>query len=117
MNAEQTLNSKITNAVASAVASPATAAKPEDVRPISASVIAAVVPAILSATNNEPWWQSRVTWGAILSLVASILAIFGVAFPSELQGQVLTAIMAAVPLIGGLVTLYGRWAAKTPIGK
>lgn len=116
MSAEQTLNSKITNAVASAVNSPVTAAQPEDVKPISASVIAAVVPAILSATNNEPWYQSRVTIGAIVSIAIPILGLIGIKSDVIDANQLTALLVAAGSVVGGIITIYGRWKAKTPIG-
>ncbi len=110
------LTPAVVKAVQKAAASPDTATKPQDAAIVASNILTEVVPIVAHATNNEPWWQSRVTWGAILSIVATILGIFGLTFPAELQGQVLTAIMAAIPLVGGIVTLIGRWVAKKPLG-
>lgn len=110
---------QVTSQVAAAVA--ATVAKPEvnaDLSAVPAIVkaLGPVIDAVMHSTNNEPFYQSRVFWGSIIALVAAVLGAFGVAFPSDLQGQVLTAVMAALALVGPLVALYGRFKAKKPIG-
>jgi hypothetical protein len=118
--------SKVRNAIAgavvagvtSAVASPSTAAQAADRPIITNAVLQQLEPVIASATNNEPWYQSRVTWGAILGGVAGLLGVVGKAdlLPAELQGRIIDGIIAAGPLIAMGVVLYGRWAAKKPIG-
>jgi hypothetical protein len=110
--------SAVVAATSTAIANPATAAQPADKPIIAQTVIDAVTPIIANATNAEPWYQSRVTWGAILAGVAGILGIFGKAdlLPAELQGRIIDGIVAAGPLIAMGVVLYGRYAAKKPIG-
>ena len=66
-------------------------------------------------TNQEPWYRSRVTWGALITLAASVGSGFGVVLgPEEIEAAV-TVLTAGATLIGGVVTLYGRWIAKRPI--
>lgn len=72
---------------------------------------------IVNQTNQEPWYQSRVTWGAILAGVSGALAVFGYQLPAEVQGKILDGIIAAGPLVSMAVVLYGRWVAKKPIGE
>ena len=79
-------------------------------------VIDKVAPVVLNQTNNEPWYQSRVTIGALLAVLSGLLGAFGYALPDELRGQILEIVIAAGPVIGGAVALYGRWVAKKPIG-
>lgn len=76
-----------------------------------------VQPVIDHLTNNEPWYQSRQTWVAILGLLSSVLAIFGVAFPAEVQAQVLGIITAIVGIITTGTLIYNRYFAKKPIGQ
>lgn len=69
---------------------------------------------VINQTNNEPWFQSRVTLGSFggilgaLAVIANMFANGGVDVV-ELSGALAT-------LIGAGVALYGRWAAKKPIG-
>lgn len=101
-----------------AINNPATSATTGDKRIIAESVLKEIEPVVLNATNMEPWYQSRVTWGAILGGVAGMLAVFGQAdlLPAELQGRIIEGIVAAAPLISMGVVLYGRYVAKKPIG-
>lgn len=117
MDARQKLENKIIGAVVSAVGNPAVPAQPGAVSPIVDAVTSRIVPEIISATNNEPWYRSRVTLGALLAAIAGVLGLFGYAFPLEAQGKVIDFILALGPLIGAALTLYGRWAAKRPIGE
>ena len=68
-------------------------------------------------TNNEPWYQSRVTIGAIVSIAMPILGLVGVTAdiisPDELTGLIL----AAGVIVGGLTTLWGRYISRKPIGQ
>lgn len=83
-------------------------------------IAASLKPQLLHVTNNEPWYQSRVTWGTIISLISAILAIFGVTIEAEVQLNLLNGIVAlaaAIGLIAGpLYSLYGRFIARKPIG-
>lgn len=105
--------------VAAAVA--ATVARPDVKADLSAvpaivNALGPVIDAVMHSTNTEPFYQSRVFWGSVIALVAAVLGAFGIAFPSDMQGQVLTGVMAGFALVGPLVALYGRFKAKKPIG-
>ncbi|WP_037437178.1 hypothetical protein [Sinorhizobium fredii] len=117
MDARQKLENKIIGAVVSVVGNPAVPAQPGAVSPIVDAVTSKILPEIINATNNEPWYASRVTLGAILAASAGVLGLFGYAFPAEVQGKVLDLIIALGPVIGGALALYGRWAARKPIGE
>lgn len=82
-----------------------------------ADAIASTVTApVLHATNNEPWYQSRVTWGAIVSIGTGLLGALGVA-TDWLDAETAIALgMGLGSVIGGGFTLYGRWKARKPIG-
>jgi muramidase (phage lysozyme) len=80
---------------------------------IADTVINEVGPVIDHLTNNEPWYQSRVTLGALASIIAGVAAIAGYAWDA---GAVLQFLIAIGPVVGGFLALYGRWAAKKPIG-
>lgn len=100
----------------SAAASPNIAIDRSAVQPVAQTIAARVEPIIQHATNSEPWYQSRVTLGALLALVSGVLAALGYVMPDELRGQVLDLLVAAGPVIGGIVALWGRWVAKKPLG-
>lgn len=75
-----------------------------------------LAPVINHLTNNEPWYQSRVTWGAIITTVASLCSAFGFALAPEDIDVIVGFVTAAGTLIGAGVTLYGRWKATKPLG-
>src|SRR5262245_47786917 len=109
------IKSKIETAVTSAVSDPKVRAQVSAIPSILAA-IEPVVDQFLHSTNNEPWYRSRVTWGTIITFLGAVLMLFNIDFSADLQKQVLDLVMAAVPIVGGLVTLYGRWRATVPIG-
>lgn len=87
-----------------------------DVGVITSKVLGEVEPIVAHATNNEPWWQSRVTLGALLAAIAGVLGIFGFSLAPEDQSKILDLIVAIGPVVGGAIALYGRWFAKKPLG-
>lgn len=84
--------------------------------PVAAAVVDKVTPIILHATNNEPWYQSRVTLGALLSILTGALGAAGVATDWIDPDQIIALVLAIGPVLGGMVSLYGRWKARKPIG-
>ena len=74
-----------------------------------------VAPVIEHLTNNEPWYRSRVTWGAIFAILGGVatigtMAANGVPLSWETYGT------PALSIWGGVQALYGRWKARKPIG-
>ncbi|PPE80588.1 hypothetical protein C3941_08570 [Kaistia algarum] len=68
-------------------------------------------------TNAEPWYASRVTWGAIIAALAPILGlVLGRTVSVADQASIVEIGTAAGTLAGAGLALYGRWVAKTPIG-
>jgi hypothetical protein len=70
---------------------------------------------VVNQTNQEPWYQSTVTIGAAITLITGGYAL-GYDF---LDGTVPTPAEfapAAGPVIGALITLYGRWFQRKPLG-
>lgn len=114
---QNVIRSAIVAGAAAAAASPSTNATPSDTREIAARVEREVAPVVAHATNSEPWYQSRVTLGSLLGIVAGIVGIFGYSFGIEDQAKVVDLIIALAPVIGGALALYGRWAAKKPLGQ
>lgn len=115
-DAKVAITNEMTSAVTSAISNPSVKAELSAVPAIIAA-LTPVIDNILHSTNNEPWYQSRITWGSILTLVAVILGAFRIAFPAELQNAILDAILTiGIPTVGALIALIGRWKSKKPIG-
>jgi len=83
----------------------------------------AIQPVLEHLTNNEPWYQSRVTWGAIIAGVAGVAGLLGYSFDAEDQAfwvdnisQGITLATSIASLLGGAIAWYGRWKAKKPLG-
>ncbi|OLP56838.1 hypothetical protein BJF92_12260 [Rhizobium rhizosphaerae] len=113
----RTLQAAITTAVTRAVQDPDVNAAPEAAGPIIAAVTQTVLPDVLHATNNEPWYRSRVVLGSLMTILAAILALFGVGFDLEMQSKLIDLILAAAPILGAGYALYGRLKARRPIGR
>lgn len=78
----------------------------------------AVAPIIAHATNSEPWYQSRVTWGVIVAAVATMVKpLTGELFDAAQTQDIVNALTSAGQLFGFGLTLYGRYIAKKPIGQ
>ncbi len=114
-NASTKLRDQITGAVQRTVKRSDIPADYPAIQPIAEAVIKEVGPDILSATNNEPWFASRVTLGAIASLVGGSYSLVLDFFDGTLPTP--ESLTAQVAVIGGAaLTLYGRWAARRPLG-
>jgi hypothetical protein len=96
------------------IASPQTTVTSAEAPAVRQEVANAVAPVIEHLTNNEPWYQSRVTWGAVFAILGGIATIGTAAANGETSAEVYTT--AGMSILGGLGTLYGRWAARKPLG-
>lgn len=72
-----------------------------------------VAPVIEHLTNNEQWYQSRVTLGSIAAILCGVAGLFGYALDVQ---QATELIVIAGSIIGPAFALYGRWKARKPIG-
>lgn len=90
---------------------------PRDIGVVSEAIARQIAPQIAHEANAEPWYQSRVTWGALVSIGTGIAALAGYAISPDDLEQIIVIGTAGGTLIGGLTTLYGRWKAKKPIGQ
>lgn len=76
-----------------------------------------VAPLVEHATNTEPWYLSRVTWGAVVAGVSPLLGlVLGAAPTLEEQSRLAEIGAAAGTILGAGLALYGRWLARRPIG-
>lgn len=110
------LNEMIKDAVTVAVDKPSVEAKDSSIVPISKEVQKEVVPHVLHLTNNEPWYQSRVTWGAIITILVPLAGVAGIQLDWLDADQFVSLMTAFATTVGGFITLYGRWVATRPIG-
>jgi uncharacterized protein YcfJ len=116
--AAEMLKSKISTAVIETVQRSDVDASPNAIAPIVNAVTAKIAPQIINATNQEPWYQSNVTWGSIVAIASPIVGqIVGHQFTAEEQAMVTATITAAGAAIGGAWALWGRWVAKKPLGQ
>lgn len=101
----------IADAAKAAVTDAGTTMTPNQVKAVTKEVSAVVV----NQTNQEPFYQSTVTIGALITIIGGgygfILNFTDGTIP---DGTEFTAMIT--PLIGAVVTLYGRWIRKTPLG-
>jgi hypothetical protein len=102
---------QMTALIAAKVSNPLVKAELEAVPDIVDAIKPAVL-SILHSTNNEPWWQSQVTWGQIITGAGLALTAAGVTVNAPYV-ELLSSL--AVPVAGIAVTLYGRWKAKKPL--
>jgi hypothetical protein len=111
------LATAVATAISSTVARPEVEANAQAVPALVEAVTREVTPIVENATNSEPWYRSRVTWGAIASIVLPLLGAFGVRSDIIDADQFVALGLALGTAAGGLLTLYGRWKAKRPIGQ
>lgn len=89
---------------------------PAAARQVEHRVMDEVAPIVQNLTNNEPWYRSRVTWGALVAIALPLLRAIGVNTDLIDQGSVVDIIMSLVAAAGGLYVLYGRYVGKKPLG-
>ena len=69
--------------------------------------------------ETKPWWQSKTIWGAIITIVALILSLFGVQIDEQTKQVLVNEFVAAATAIGGIVgavlSIYGRIKAEKRI--
>lgn len=112
---KETIRDAIVKGAFEAARSPDTATQGSDVNVITSKVLTEVAPIVAHATNNEPFYQSRVTIGAVIGLVGGLYTL-GLDFADGTPPTV-EAFTAQATVIGGaILTLYGRWIAKKPLG-
>lgn len=116
MNQKDAITAIIASGVRSVAVNPGTALSTAEAGPVAKAITEQVLPGLQHATNTEPWYQSRVTWGAIVSIGTGLLGAVGVATDWIDPDQVIALGLGLGSVVGGLVTLYGRWKARKPIG-
>ena len=96
------------------ITSPKTTVTVAEAPVVRQEIADAVSPMIAHLTNSEPFYRSRVSWGACFAILGGVAtigtAVANGTFSPEIHGP------ALMSILGGVTTLYGRWKARTPIG-
>lgn len=83
--------------------------------PLSTNAVQDVAQVVINQTNNEPWFQSKITLfsiGGVITASLGIVAMFAgqAEFDPVLLGTHITTIATFVGV------LWGRWVARKPLG-
>lgn len=105
----------IANSVREVALNPATPLAVQDAGPVTKAITDKIAPSILHVTNNEPWYQSRVTWGALGAIVLPLLGFAGITSDVVSLNDFIVGGMTLASVVSGAVTLWGRWKARKPI--
>lgn len=73
-------------------------------------------PTLINATNQEPWYQSRVYTGLISSVIGGAGLLFGKRIAPEHMATLVEIISAILTLGGQIWSWYGRTFPNKPIG-
>lgn len=109
------VTSAVVAGVLKAIKNPDTSAAMRDRPAITDAVLDQVVPIVVNATNAEPWYQSKVTIGAVLTLVTAGYAL-GLDFADGTPPDVNSFSAQMGTIAGALVVLWGRWLPGKPLG-
>lgn len=67
--------------------------------------------------KTKKWWQSKTIIGAMVSMISTLLASFGVAIAPDLQTEIVTVAVALGGVVGSALSIYGRIKASHTISK
>lgn len=106
----------VTTAVNTVAQSSTTQLSPVDAPLVARQVQAQIAsdPVVQHLTNTEPWWQSRVTLGAIATIFAGLGT--EVTLVSQHNYDVQTHLAGLGAIAGAFLTLWGRWVSTKPLG-
>ncbi|SHE61052.1 hypothetical protein SAMN02745157_0552 [Kaistia soli DSM 19436] len=113
------LAGSLTPAIAAAAARGGAIVPSADLPALGAAVADAIAsdPALNHVANVEPWYRSRVTWGAIIAALAPLIALLaGHELGADERSALVDIAMAGGSIAGALIALHGRWVAKVPLG-
>ena len=65
--------------------------------------------------DTKPWYTSVTVWGAIVSVLASLLSLFKIRLDPQFQADLRDWLLAAATLAGGAAALWGRLRASRRI--
>jgi len=108
---EKTVTQQVQSAVVTTIAKPEVDANMSAATKIIDAVVNGILPTLLNATNNEPWYQSKVLWGQFVVIIGILLNMLGVTLSASMAVMIPT---LGIPLVGAAITIYGRLKAKKP---
>ncbi|MBT9368586.1 hypothetical protein KLP42_01655 [Rhizobium sp. CSW-27] len=65
--------------------------------------------------NAKPWYLSKTIWGGVIALLAALLQATGQQGSPLAEGDLAEAATTLAGAVGGVLSVYGRLAAKTSI--
>lgn len=113
MNLQTTIATGILDEVFKRALKPATQQEVQRAPQVAYEAAKELAPVLVNMTNNEPWWQSRVTWGAIAAILGGLGTMAGLIAARDWTPNLWLTALGGVG--GGVGTLYGRWVAKKPL--
>ena len=114
MNLQTQIATGILDEVIKRALQPATAQEVSRAPQVAYEAAKELAPVLVNQTNNEPWYQSRVTWGAIAAILGGLGTMAGLVGSRDFSPELWFGSLSSVG--GGFGTLYGRWMAKKPLG-
>jgi hypothetical protein len=66
-------------------------------------------------STTKPWYQSKTIIGAVVAAFASVAQVAGLDLSTDLQTEIVDAILLAATAVGAILTVVGRVTAKTGI--
>ncbi len=115
MNLQTTIATGILDTVFKRALQPATEQEAQRAPQVAYDAAKELAPVLVNLTNNEPWYQSRVTWGAVAAILGGLGTMAGLVAAGDWTPNLWVAALGSVG--GGVGTIYGRWVAKKPLGQ
>jgi hypothetical protein len=66
--------------------------------------------------DTKQWYLSKTVWGGLIAVLASLLQATGVDIDPGMQDALADHLVALAGAVGGLVAIYGRFAAFRRLG-
>lgn len=65
--------------------------------------------------DNKPWYLSKTIWAALISIIATVAAFFGITIDDSLHESLSAGLLQLVTAIAGIVAIFGRISASAKI--
>lgn len=67
-------------------------------------------------SDEKPWYLSKTIWSALISVAATLGAMFGFSVDAAGQSALAEALLQTVSAVAGIVAILGRMSATSRIG-